>query len=82
MCWQVDKQVILVMGKLVLMHVRKVPSQISMCGPDRLIREDMFRFYLVSVQSLLNKNLVKAELSALRPVYPEQDLNTSDSTPT
>ena len=31
--------------KLGIMHVRKVLSQISLCSPHRLIRDDTFRFY-------------------------------------
>ncbi|KAH3889499.1 hypothetical protein DPMN_013556 [Dreissena polymorpha] len=36
----------LVLRKLGLMHVRKVSSQISLCSPHRLIRDDTFRLNL------------------------------------
>ena len=46
-----------VLRKLGLMHVRKVSSQISLCSPHRLIKNDTFRF---------NGNLSFKKISAFR----------------
>ncbi|KAH3857003.1 hypothetical protein DPMN_099600 [Dreissena polymorpha] len=37
----------LVLRKLGLMHVRKVSSEISLCSPHRLFRDDTFRLNLI-----------------------------------
>ncbi len=39
-------QMSLVLGKLDLMHMRKVSSQIILCSPHMLIRKDTLRFYV------------------------------------
>ena len=45
-----------VLRKLGLMHVRKVSSQISLCSPHRLIRDDTFRLNWIFAKKRLHLN--------------------------
>ena len=51
-----------VLWKLGIMNICKVSTQISLCSPRMLIRDDTFRLHQISVQKrpLLNKQLNKS----------------------
>ena len=65
-----------VLRKLGIMQVRKVSSQISLCRPNRLIRDDTFRLNWIFAKERLplNENIIQSE-----SIVPDKPVRTAQA---